>query len=46
MSSAADRIFWVGRTCELRGPAASTEIVEPAKDGFGSVLIPQPQPAI
>jgi ATP-binding cassette subfamily B protein RaxB len=46
MSSAADRIFWVGRTCELRPPAASTEIVGPAKDGFGPVLMPQPQPAM
>lgn len=46
MSSAADRIFWVGRTCELRAAAAAAKLEEPAESGFASVLMPEPQPAV
>jgi ATP-binding cassette, subfamily B, bacterial CvaB/MchF/RaxB len=46
MSAAADRIFWVGRTCELRAPspAAAPKIEERAEPAFVPAL--QPQPAL
>jgi hypothetical protein len=46
MSAAADRILWVGRTCELRAPspAAAPKIEDRAEPAFVPAL--QPQPAL
>jgi ATP-binding cassette subfamily B protein RaxB len=47
MSSAADQVFWVSRTCELRLPAAPAgKIEEQAETGFVSILAPAPQAAV
>jgi ATP-binding cassette, subfamily B, bacterial CvaB/MchF/RaxB len=44
MSAAADRLFWVGRTCELRAPspAAAPKIEERVEPAFVPALEPQP----
>src|SRR5437764_9335497 len=43
MSSASDRIFWVGRTCELRGraPAPQPKIEEQVETAMTPMLEPQ-----
>jgi ATP-binding cassette subfamily B protein RaxB len=42
MSAAADRVFWVSRTCQLRAPATTAKIEERVDSGFVPVLAPQP----
>ena len=44
MSAAADRVFWVGRTCELRvpSPRAAPKIEDRAEPAFVPALEPQP----
>jgi ATP-binding cassette subfamily B protein RaxB len=46
MSSAADQVFWVSRTCELRLRAAAPRPEVPAENALASVLAPEPQPAV
>ncbi len=42
ISAAADRVFWIGRTCELRAPPASPTIEQRAESASAPVLTPQP----
>jgi ATP-binding cassette subfamily B protein RaxB len=42
MSTAADQIFWVGRTCELRAQAPAPEIEGRAGPAYAPALEPQP----
>jgi ATP-binding cassette subfamily B protein RaxB len=42
MSAAADQIFWVGRTCELRAQAPAPEIEGTAGPAYAPALEPQP----
>src|SRR5205823_3866214 len=42
MSAAADQIFWIGRTCQLRAAARARKIEEQVRSGFASVLAPEP----
>jgi ATP-binding cassette subfamily B protein RaxB len=46
MSSAADQVFWVSRTCELRLRAATAKAEVPAENAFATVFEPEPQPAL
>jgi ATP-binding cassette subfamily B protein RaxB len=42
MSAAADRVFWVGRTCELRSQPPAPKIEERGGPAFAPALEPQP----
>ena len=46
MSSAADQVLWVSRTCELRLRAAAPRPEVPAENALSSMLGPEPQPAV
>jgi ATP-binding cassette subfamily B protein RaxB len=46
ISTAADQVFWVGRTCEVRAPRAAAKLDEPAEPALAPALVPEPQPAL
>jgi len=46
MTAAADQVFWVGRTCELRAPAVAPKLEEPVAAALTPALAPEPQPAL
>ena len=46
MSTAADRVFWVGRRCELRQRSRTPKLEEPAASDFSSALTRESEPAI
>src|SRR3954453_21913922 len=46
MSAAADHVFWVSRTCQLRAPATTAKIEERVGAALNSIVWPEPQPTV